>query len=254
MKFDEYIQNPMGIANSVYSHRTMYRNLYQEKLDKILVREAGNIEYTAYKVSRKVYMLYIKIPSEVVPKFYYDVVIQFIGNHGGGSDLSAYDVKFYSNDPSFVFTFAYAFKKNNMFITALSDKMSKRALTEKAKEKNPKAEVGYVKSLYFAYLYMKKKGLFNTVNYVEKLNLKALKREIEHADKKIEERQNATTSDRIKNRKVKNDTTQAQQQTKSPEPIRINTAIKKIPAIKKLMPINKNQNSKIVKTKTVKRR
>lgn len=248
MKFDEYIQNPMGTANSVYSHRTMYRNLYQEKLDKILVREAGNISYKAYKVSKKVYMLYIKIPSEVVPKFYYDVVIQFIDNNKG-KDLADYDVKFFSNDPSFVYTFAYAFKKNSMFINALSDKMSTKALTERAKERNPKAEVGYVKSIYFAYLYMRKKGLFNKVQYVDKLNMKTLKKEIEHADKKIEDRQNATTSDRIKNRKLRNDTKLAQQQTESPEPTRINKFINKIPVVGKTQStVSKNSKTKTVKT------
>ena len=76
MTFDQYIQNPMGKENAVISNRTMYRNLYQEKLDKILVREAGNIEIKAYHVGKR-YICYLKIPSEVVPKFYYDVLIEF---------------------------------------------------------------------------------------------------------------------------------------------------------------------------------
>ena len=49
MTFDEYIQNPMGKTNSVISNRIMYRNMYQEKLDKIMVREAGKVDYKAYK-------------------------------------------------------------------------------------------------------------------------------------------------------------------------------------------------------------
>ena len=34
MTFHDYIQNPMGRENAVISNRVMYRNLYQEKLDK----------------------------------------------------------------------------------------------------------------------------------------------------------------------------------------------------------------------------
>ena len=37
MTFDQYIQNPMGVANSVMSNREMYRNMYMMKLDSIMV-------------------------------------------------------------------------------------------------------------------------------------------------------------------------------------------------------------------------
>lgn len=189
MTFDEYIQNPMGEKNAVISNRTMYRNYYQEKLDKVMVREQGKIDYKAYTAGKR-YIMYIKIPSEVVPNFYYDVLIEFTPPKSQivGFKLDKYDVKFYSNDPSFVYTFAHAFKRNGMFFTEYEDKMSERALKEKADEKNPKDLVGYVKSLYFAYLIMRKRGLFSTVHYVNSYNSKAVHREIMDAEKKIEVR------------------------------------------------------------------
>lgn len=190
MTFDEYIQNPMGEKNAVISNRTMYRNFYQEKLDKIMVREHGKLDYKAY-TSGKRYIIYIKIPSEVVPEFYYDVVIEFTPPKGQivGFKLDKYNVRFYSNDPSFVYTFAHAFKKNGLLIPDLEDKMSKKALKERADIKNPKDIVGYVKSLYFAYLLMQKRGLFSTVNYVSPYNSKIIHKEIMYADKKIAARQ-----------------------------------------------------------------
>lgn len=192
MTFDEYIQNPMGKENAVISNRNMYRILYSEKLDKILVREAGNIVYKLYKEKNK-YFAYLKIPSEVIDKFYYDVVVEFTPPKGAitGTTLKDYSVRFYSNDPSFVFTFAHAFIENGMFITEYKDKMSKKAVKQVAKEKNPKNQVGYVKSLYFAYLYMSSHGLFAKIRYIDKYNEAALKREIMHADRKIELRQEA---------------------------------------------------------------
>lgn len=187
MTFEEYIQNPMGIKNAVYSNRNMYAILYRSKLDKILVREAGKIDIKAYKIGRHKYMCYLKIPSEVIEDFYYDVLIEFNKPKGlGEADLKKYDVKFWSNDPSFVFTFTYAFIKNDMFIKDFKDKMSRKATTTLAKEKNPNAEVGYVKSIYFAYLIMKSRGLFDKRRYVDKYSESALKKEIMHADKKIE--------------------------------------------------------------------
>lgn len=192
MTFDEYIQNPMGKDNAVISNRTMYRALYSEKLDKILVREAGNIAYRLYKDKNK-YFAHLKIPSEVIDKFYYDVVVEFTPPKGTitGSTLKEYSVRFYSNDPSFVYTFAHAFIANGMFIDDYKDKMSKKAVKQVAKEKNPKNQVGYVKSLYFAYLYMSSHGLFSKIRYIDKYNATAVKRDIMHADRKIELRQEA---------------------------------------------------------------
>ena len=129
MTFHDYIQNPMGRENAVISNRTMYRNLYQDKLDKILVREAGKIDIKAYHVGKR-YICYLKIPSEVVDKFYYDVLIEFRPPKGilPEADLSKYLVRFYSNDPSFVYTFTHAFVKNDLFFKDFENKMSKKAI------------------------------------------------------------------------------------------------------------------------------
>lgn len=215
MTFDQYIQNPMGISNSVISNREMYRSMYMEKLNRIMVREMGKVDYQLYKSKNK-YYAYIKVPSEVVDKFYYDVVIEFSPAKKMKDDktLKEYDVRFYSNDPSFVFTFAHAFNKNDMFIKEYSDKMSKQALKEKAKEKNRLDIVGYVKSLYFAYLIMTKYGLFNKIKYINKYDEKFLKSMITPADIKIAQRQeegaNAASAkakkERAAKRKVQDDT------------------------------------------------
>lgn len=187
MTFDQYIQNPMGIANSVMSNREMYRSMYSMKLDAIMVREMGKIDYKLYK-GKNSYYAYIKVPSEVVEKFYYDVVIEFRpgkNTKSGDKTLKNYDVRFYSNDPAFVYTFAHAFIKNDLFISRYADKMSKEAVKHVAKEKNPHNTVGYVKSLFFAYLIMIKFGLFNIIKYTDKYDEKRLKSSIMNASEKI---------------------------------------------------------------------
>ena len=191
MTYDEYINNPMGTKNAVISNREMYRTMYTQKLDTIMVREAGKITYHAYKSGSK-YYCYMKIPSEKVPDVQYDVIVEFSKPKSSialDNSLKNYDVRFYSNDPSFMFSFCHAFIKNKMFITEYSDKMSKKAIKERGLEKNPKDLVGYVKSLYFMYLIMKKKGLFSKLLYTENYNEKAIKQQIMHADKKLQERQ-----------------------------------------------------------------
>src|SRR5699024_7553974 len=103
MTFDQYIQNLMGVMNDVISNREMYT----EKLNKILERKTGKVVYYLYKSNKK-YYAYLRIPSEVVPNFYYDVIIEFSEPKDGvkitDRTLRNYEARFYSNDPSFVFT------------------------------------------------------------------------------------------------------------------------------------------------------
>lgn len=207
MTYDQYIQNPMGIANAVISNRNMYRELYMGKLDKILVREMGKIDYTLYKSNNK-YYVYIKIPSEVIEKFYYDVVIEFSEPKEKSlidSTLKNYNVKFYSNDPSFVYTFAHAFIKNKMFIEELKGRMSQEAITQVATEKNPSNQVGYVKSLYFAYLYLKRENVFNKSKFLvaKEINWKQLEKVITPASLKIAQRQDAAKEKSAENKRAK---------------------------------------------------
>ena len=75
--FKEYISNPLGNKNTVFSSREMYRNMYTEKFNILMVRENSKINYKLYKDAKNFY-IHLNIPSEKVKKFYYDVFIRFI--------------------------------------------------------------------------------------------------------------------------------------------------------------------------------
>ena len=194
MTFDEYIQNPMGKKNAVYSFREMYRATYTAKWNAIKLRENGYIRYTIY-TSDGNYYVHFKIPSEVVSKFYYDTIIKLSPQNATQAmerTLSNYNVQFWSNDPSFVFTFAHAFATRDLLIRDLDSKMSKLAIKMDAVEKNPSNQVGYVKSIYFAYLEMKSLNLFSKNRWtgVAKSYKKSVwKDTVTHADDKISDRQ-----------------------------------------------------------------
>lgn len=163
MTYPQYITNPMG--NRVMSNREIYRKLYTEKLDKLIVRENGNLPYYLFQdTNNKRFIAVIKTPSESVKHFFYDVVVEFTTTSdaiSGSTTLRDYHVRFYSNEPAFIYTFCYAFIHNGLFFTDLEDKMSKMAKEQKANTTNAKNEIGYCKSLYFAYLIMEMKNLFD---------------------------------------------------------------------------------------------
>jgi hypothetical protein len=216
----KYIQNPLGGTTQTNLQKEAIERIYVDKLNKIMLREAGKIKYTCYiDEKHDIYTIHIKIPSEVVPKFYYDTIIEFYTDDNTirtDKLLTNYFCRFYSNDPAFVFTYAHAFIDKDLFIKELLPKMSKLAIKNKADIKNPNNITGYVKSLYFAYLVIKNYGLFNKTLFKTgalKYDKNKILNETEHADKKIAERQEAGEKLEKDKRKAKADTTNLRTQS-----------------------------------------
>lgn len=191
MTFEEYINNPLQARFGAYT-RELYRASYSKRLDAVLVRVNNHINYNMYKDEKTgSYYLYIKVPSEVVKDFTYDVVIRFVRpNHDVDFDknLKTYDVQFFSNDPAFAYNMAYTFKSHKMFIEDLAPKALKMSLTTKPTVTNPNNQIFYCKSLYFAWLIAKEKGLLAKEKYTEKYDRKRLLDQIEETRSKIDRR------------------------------------------------------------------
>ncbi len=215
MSFRQYIDNPMGKRNAVFSQRDIFKKLYTEKFDKVFLREAGKINFVLYIDKKKdQYIAHIKVPSETVKDFYYDAVILFYTNDPAiktSPSLQDYSVKFFSNDPAFVFTYLRVFLKNDLFFEDLKPKSSKLALKKDPKEKNPYEVPGYSKILYFAYLFMKTKNLFTKSMYTQyamPYDKKKLVDSVEHTDIKISKRQDLGEKQRkqaVKEKKISNE-------------------------------------------------
>ena len=196
MTFDQYIANPLGKRNAVLSAitRESIRKDYTNRFNNILLRENGVIKHYKYKTDNNNYIIHIKIPSEVVKKFYYDVVIRFFTDYkvsDAGRSLDKYNVQFFSNDPAFVFTHAYVFKQNDLFFDTMKNKMGKRPLKESPDITNPSKQLAYVKSIYFAYLFMKNRNLFKTISWADAADYKEndLLQNVMSAEEKIALRQ-----------------------------------------------------------------
>lgn len=189
----EYIDNPMG---GRITQKDVIRRFYTDKFDKLLLRENGHIEHHLYMIGN-VFIIHFKIPSEAVEKVYYDVVFEFSPSKKediASQSLENYNVRFFSNDPAFVFNYAYVFKSKGLLIEDLSPLLGKAPLNDAPKVTNPNKIVGHVKSFYFAYLFMKTKGLFKKVVFTgnKKTYISSIfKQQIATAESKLEERQNA---------------------------------------------------------------
>lgn len=227
----EYMSNPSGNKASVMTNRQMYEDLYQGKWGEIMTRENGHIEYKLYH-SKNVYVAYMKIPSEVIEDFYYDVVFKLTLKDSSRTLENAI-VQFFSNDPAFNYTWAYAFNKHGLCIKELEKRMSKTALRLPPKEKNPDKTVGYVKSLYFGYIYLRSKGLLNKLRFEtesEKLDWKLLTKLIRDTDEVVKAREEAGAKAAASKKKSKDvDNTQLRKEDiKHPEIHSNNQAIRRV--------------------------
>lgn len=251
MTFKEYIDNPAGKGNSVVTNKGMYKEMYTSKFDKIMVRENGIIHYKVYKEggNNDSYYIHIKIPSEVVSNFYYDVVIQLwcdTVKQKGNANLNGHYVRFYSNDPSFVYTFAHTFYKNGMFIDILKTRMNSSAIKDVAKIKNPKSELMYVKSLYFAYLVMEKYNLFNRTKLdstASKFSKRSFSSNIMKADDKITLRQSEYEKQRKKKKVEKRRESTPKRTVTNPTKITNNTKVSKVSKVGKVSKVSKRTKS-----------
>lgn len=175
--FKDYIQNPSGGRTMMVGEKNIAQELYTDKYNKMMMRSAGAIEYTLYKKKDERYVIYIKMPSEGTKDLYYDVVVEFFTKDvvpKSTNSLDGYFIRFFSNDPNFTFTYAYVFNQRELIIPELKKKISKEALKTNPAKSNPNLVVGYVKSLYFAYLFIDSHGLFNKLNWLNAINNQGL--------------------------------------------------------------------------------
>lgn len=241
MNFNEYINNPMGKKNSVYTNRNMYADLYKSKLNNILVRENGKIHYELYR-DKDDYIIYFKIPSETIDKFYYDIVIRFFTNDKNiklSSSISEYDIQVFSNDPHFAYTYLNLFLRNDMFFDDMRSKVDKTFLVKEANEKNPDDQIGYVKSLYFSYLIMKRDLLFSKNRfalYGTSYNKKKLLDKIEYVMTKINNRKDKEEKLKNKKKREKKTTTNNKENKKEAKKNKSSNNVNVIQKMKKITP------------------
>ena len=258
MTLEEYIANPMGKNNATFTPlmRESVKKSYKAKFDNVMLRENGKIGYYLYKDNKNnAYYIHLKIPSEVIENFYYDVVFKFFTSSdqdtGGGKNLEKYQVQFFSNDPAFVYFHAHTYMENGLFLNELAARMSKEAIKRKATQTNPNDSVGYVKSIYFAYIYMKERGFLKTISYLsaQPFDKYLLASMVMHADLKIELRE-AEEKKRDKKKKIVVDKALARQINKfdlsDKARSRIVTTTSKTASIKKTKAINSTSKSKTI--------
>lgn len=177
MLLTEFFNNPMGKGASVLNIKSIKEN-YDRRYNTFY----KNISHTAFFIKNNIYVS-INIPSSVKGIFY-DVVIKFTPNtKSAGVSVSDMDFQFFSNSPSFLYTYANAYAKRKLLIKELNSKLSKEMIKTIAATRNPYAIVSYDITIYSAIKYLLTNGFDKInalkMNSIESSNLTQLLRSIQ---------------------------------------------------------------------------
>jgi len=130
---------------------TKYRQFVSQ--NKIRIYAACQIEDSFY--------IHMKIPSESQKSsdgtYEYDVVVRFFTDDSEiakQTHLRSYYVQFFSNSPSFMYTYAYVYKREDYLIKVLYEKLDPDYIDVKPEKTNPRLKKSYDKSIYFACRYL----------------------------------------------------------------------------------------------------
>lgn len=196
--FDSYIKDKINDTEAkkfpfqLFGSNNPKLNSAESKFESVAKREENKFNYIIMRDGTD-YYVHIKVPSEVVPKFYYDVVLLFDMKDGSNfKSVASRPLKVFSNDPYFCYTFGFALDHHNLIIPILKHKIGDTFLKQAAKVRNPNNKISYIKSLYFAYIIMNKEGLFSPSILKQKaisFDKSKLLQSIEQAITKIQKRQ-----------------------------------------------------------------
>lgn len=150
MKIEEYIKNPAG-KGAIIPGRNLLLSNYDYRF-QVLSKEKS-ISLNIY-IDKEVVYYHMLIPTESENRNnIYDVVLKFKPVDQSSlidKTYRQYDIEFFSNCPSFTYTYAYVAKLNGYLLSELEGKYDEKIISIPPTSRNPGLIFGYEKSIYFA--------------------------------------------------------------------------------------------------------
>lgn len=150
-----FYDNPMGKGSTAIPNRKITIDFMESKYYRLTNKK--DITCRVY-IHEEFYYFHLLIPSDSDDlNIHYDVVIKFCpANKHSKFDnfLNNYYVKFFSNCPSFTYTFAYVYMNNGLLIDELKGRYRDEVLTQKPNIRNRSGLINYDKSIFYACKYI----------------------------------------------------------------------------------------------------
>lgn len=172
---ESFIQNPVGVKGFDIASKAILVAPLMAYVGEI----RQDIKYETFELDG-VYYVWFKLPSDYYisdgTKMTYDVVFELTKPSNLSimlrTNLKKYNIRFFSNMPSFGFKYVYTLNKNELLIPSLLDRYEEIMLNSEPQKMNQRGTFGYEKSTFGSAIYMSDEGIHN----VKKMtNLKVLK-------------------------------------------------------------------------------
>ena len=154
MNIREYMDNPLGKGATIPGKQFIVED-YNNRFHKLVMEK--EIQMNVF-ISGNRYFYHFLIPTESDKRDNnYDIVIELSSNEKHSlidNSLLNYDIKFFSNCPSFTYTYAYAYNMNGLLIPELGKLYEDIVLKRPPVSRNPGIITNYEKSIFFACKYI----------------------------------------------------------------------------------------------------
>lgn len=278
MLLKEFMQENMPLSKgSVKIPITTIRDSYRKRYDTLI--KTKKFTHDVYKVNPGGRVIvHVKVPSETVSNFYYDTLIELEPTQFAKS-IEQCNARFFSNCPSFVYTYAYIFyhlntdgekpakpdSKHRRFtgaiIPLLADKIPTSRLLMPGTEsklgdavldnapdtRNPHGLIMLDKSLYFSVFYLLDQVPYSTIFSTRRYRTEAqILAAVSDFDGLMMRRKRAERQDKERARKK---SARAAKPKTSPA-ASTGTGVKKVAAQKPLKPISATRTPKVSSVKS----
>ena len=153
----DFLSNPSG-KGDVGANSKAIATMLDSKYDKLMKEKGKKITCKIYKVlAKEIYYFHLVIPTETERDNSYDVVIELSdleGQRKGDTSIVKYNARFFSNAPSFAYTYAKVYKNNDLLVKDLEGKFEPEQLSQHPDTRNRYGIVGYDKYLYYGVKYI----------------------------------------------------------------------------------------------------
>lgn len=168
MSISQMLRNPTGKHSAYFASRARVK----AQLDAIFIQNLRKFRREFYAVpyineETHDIMYYVSVPSEsfYMNKIRYDCIVHIKYNKSLALDNR--EAKFFTNSPSFIFTYAYVFNKEDLLPEFIKSSMPTECLTQPPTIRNPVESKGYDKILYQALKYLIAGGCLSA-GYIDK--------------------------------------------------------------------------------------
>lgn len=146
----EFYVNPSGsgiTANNI----GIVKKEFIRRYDAVTKMMGKKVRTDVYMENENSFYFHMLIPSDMNANTY-DVVLHVydLYNDGTAGSLKDWNIQFFSNCPSFVFTYATAYNEAELSIPFLNKRYSNVVLHQLPAIKNPDLVIGWDKSIFYA--------------------------------------------------------------------------------------------------------